>query len=49
MDGRRVQKKAGPSFFGWRERRDDYEIWVTTEGLKQTRGGTTFWEIFPDI
>lgn len=45
MDGRRVLKKGGPSWFGYRRKRDDTELWASNEGLEVKKGGTVCWGI----
>lgn len=43
MDGRRVLKKAGPSLFGIRLKRDDREVWATGDGMEARRNGKRLW------
>lgn len=45
MDGRRVLKKAGPSWFGVRLTRDDREVWATADGLEARLDGTRLWGV----
>ena len=45
MDGVRVLKKGGPSFLGWRKKRDGIELWATNDGMEVREAGTHLWGI----
>ena len=45
MDGRRVLKKGGGSFFGLRPRKAEYELWPTHDGMEIRRDGARFWGV----
>lgn len=45
MDGRRVFREGGPSFFNLGRKRTDYEVRATAEGLEETKAGAPCWKI----
>ncbi|CAN0392902.1 unnamed protein product [Ectocarpus sp. 8 AP-2014] len=45
VDGTRVARKSGPSWFGYRTKDPSYELWVTHSGVEITRNGMLDWSI----
>ncbi|CAN0344466.1 unnamed protein product [Ectocarpus sp. 8 AP-2014] len=45
VDGTRVARKSGPSWFGYRTNDPSYELWVTHSGVEITRNGMLDWSI----
>ncbi|CAM9763771.1 unnamed protein product [Ectocarpus sp. 4 AP-2014] len=45
VDGTRVARKSGPSWFGYRRKDPSYELWVTHSGVDITRNGMLDWSI----
>lgn len=45
MDGRRVFKRGGPSWFGLRRKHHDWEVWGTDDGVEFKRDGRSCWGI----
>ncbi|CAB1107256.1 unnamed protein product [Ectocarpus sp. CCAP 1310/34] len=45
VDGTRVARKSGPSWFGYRTKEPSYELWVSHSGAEITRNGMLDWTI----
>ncbi|CAM9897456.1 unnamed protein product [Ectocarpus sp. 6 AP-2014] len=45
VDGTRVARKSGPSWFGYRAKDPSYELWVSHSGVEITRNGMLDWSI----
>ena len=46
MEGTKVWTRGGPSFLGWRKKRNDYELWATDRGAEVVkRAGTHVWGV----
>lgn len=45
MDGRKVPRKGGPSFFGCKRKKLSHDMWPTSNGVENTRRGALSWRL----